>query len=228
MLLKRSTQLLRALRFKFSAAHGEKPYDWRYDPVMNPFAGYPPEYNGYEDMDHNPPCKWVDEPTHYPRPTYEELTSPYINYNSHLFVRPPDPMVPPMQTDKMGDVEHEIDYASEDHDYQPPEFETQHFLRGQALRWNLLIVMIPMLFFFFEIFASRLPENVHYKKPHPYFFGHPEENYFDELEMEMLEKPQLMQYYVDTGSHTPPRYKIVDGKLIFGRFAGVNQPLPKI
>ena len=228
MLLRRSIQITLRVRRKFGGGHVEKPYDWRYDPVVNPFAGYPPEYTGVENMDHTPPCKYVDPPTDFPQPTYQELTSPYINYQTHQFWRFVQPAMPPQQTDKEEDVEHEMDYGSEDTDHQPAEFETQHFLRGTPFRWSIVLFIIPFWFFFLEIMYSRQPDHVHYRKPHPYFFGHPEENHFDEFEMEMLEKPHIMQYYIDTGMHTEPKYKIVDGKLVFDRFAGVNQPLPEL
>merc|ERR1712050_798800 len=69
--------------------------------------------------------------------------------------------------DPNGDVAHEIDYGSEDLDFQPDCFKTQHF-KKKGFIWPWIVLgMLPVIFLGNEYLAQGFPDSDHWKNPRP-------------------------------------------------------------
>ena len=76
----------------------------------------------------------------------------------------------------MADAAHEYDYESEDLDYQPESFQSQHF-RKQGPLWMWVIVgTLPLTFIGNELFYQYWPDvdNWRYQRPAP--LNYPDED----------------------------------------------------
>merc|ERR1711957_62322 len=96
------------------------------------------------------------------------------------------------------EVAHEADFGSEDLDFQPEEFTTQHFHRvGWLWPW-LIMGFSGLLYCIGELLYQKAPDHLTYRKPHPYHLGHPD-SAMHELQVRRLTHPEEFQDMYDAG-----------------------------
>ena len=124
----------------------------------------------------------------------------------------------------MADIAHEYDYESEDTDFQAESFETQHFRKkGPAWIW-ILAGTAPLWFFGNELFFQYWPDedNWRYQRPPP--LNYPDETETPDNEyLDMFKSGPHRDYY-DAGIVNAPFFEVIDGKKVYSKWAGVNQP----
>lgn len=117
-----------------------------------------------------------------------------------------------------------MDYESEDLDFQPETFAFQHF-RKQGPYWMWWIAgMMPILFFGNELFFQYWPdaENWRYQRPPPLDYPNPSDT--PDTEVHKVFQSDAFKDMHDAGVTVPPFFDIIDGKKVYTKWAGVNQP----
>lgn len=121
-------------------------------------------------------------------------------------------------------MEHEIDYESEDHDYQPAEPKMQHYKRrGGHLIWYLAAAF-PIIFTWLELFWSKFPSDTFFRKPLPPPLNFPDTNLSPDTEYYDESKTLVFKLMYENGSINEFPFEIVDGKKVYKRFVGLNPP----
>ena len=225
MLISKTTSrhLLRGLLKKnFGSSH--YVYDWRTDPKYNPY-----HTTDYSDVGINQAD--LQSPTVAPRtplnvilpPEGVDISSPNVNFNYHstpierrTITRAPD-------WDHKHDVDHEADFGSEDMDFQPECYKTQHFHK-QGWIWPWVIVAFAgLLYVGFELGYAHYPDHNFFKKPRPLPFSNAETSWSKKDQNIYENRERFQRFAIDSGA-SEPRWKIENKNFVFDRFAGVNQP----
>ena len=226
LITKGKVSLLNSISFSFSGGPA-KPYDWRDDPKCNPHFKLKASHIGHQNMSNDTPHISTPKKLLIITSGGVDKTNPYINFKPHKVYSEPVFPLPPLEFDMDENIAHEMDYGSEDMDFQPEDFKTQHFHRqGWITTWVLFGIM-PFLYFIWELLYQHYPDHLHFRKPHPYYYGHPHEDRID-LDDYFLNNPRARQNLIDSGLFRHPEYEIVDGEYVFSKFAGVNQPITPI
>ena len=123
---------------------------------------------------------------------------------------------------------HEIEYESEDFDYQPAEPKMQHYKkRGGHLIWYVASAF-PIIFTWLELFYSKFPSDTHFKKPLPPPLDFPDTTLSPDTEYYNESKTLTFKLMYENGSVNEFPFEIVDGQKVFKKFVGLNQPRPFI
>ena len=127
-------------------------------------------------------------------------------------------------TNYMNDIAHEYDYESEDLDYQAESFETQHFRKKGPLWMWLIVGTCPLWFFANELFLQYWGEedNFKYQRPPPLNYPNDSDTPDDKL-LAMFKSVPHMNLY-DAGVVNAPFFEVIDGKKVYTKWSGVNQP----
>lgn len=127
-------------------------------------------------------------------------------------------------TDYLHDCAHEYDYESEDLDFQPESFGYQHFRKQGPIWMNILIGLMPLLYFGNELFYQFWPDvdNWRYQRPPP--LNYPNDAETNDSELYKLFQTEVFKDGVDAGIVQPQWFHIVDGKKVYTKWAGVNEP----
>ena len=225
LISKTSSRILfrRIITKNFGGSH-HKVYDWRTDPKMNPF--YTTDYSdvGLDVSSLSSPTVAPERPLNVSLPPKNvDITSPYVNYNSHS--TPFDRIIPTRAPDfdHKHDIDHEADFGSEDMDFQPECYKTQHFHK-QGWLWPWVgIAFIGLIYVGFELGYQHYPDHNYFKKPRPLPFTN-EETSWSKLDQKIYDnRDRLLRFAYDEGA-AQPRWKIENNNFVFDRFAGVNQP----
>ena len=104
----------------------------------------------------------------------------------------------------------------------------QHYKKmGPSWIW----ACVSMTFFFsfwVDFLYNHSPDTEWFRKPRPPPLDYP--NALATPDSTQLKEKETLKfkYAIDSGLYKNPRYKVVDGKKVFDRFAGVNQPMERI
>lgn len=84
----------------------------------------------------------------------------------------------------------------------------------------------PFWFTFMELFYQEWPDadNWRYQRPPP--LNYPDDLETPDTEVSELFKTEQYKDLYDAGTVNPPFFEIKDGKKVYSRWAGVNDPLP--
>jgi len=126
------------------------------------------------------------------------------------------------------DVAHEYDYESEDLDFQPETFKMQHFRKKGPLTGWIICAMLPLIYFHIEFLYNHYPDEDHWRIPRPPPLEYPDPEDTDDVLTVNDYNTKIGKYLRDTGIIDDIWYDIVDGKKVYKRFAGVNQPMENI
>lgn len=208
----------------------KKEYDWRDDITRNPdITTADPRYQvGQINIDEMP-MPYEHEPD-----TWQPAYSRTYNYNDASIIydhRLSNHHYPPTEQyaaywDPDNDVAHEIDYGSEDLDFQPDDFKTQHFKKKGFMWPFLLVAALPWLYFWNEYLAQGFPDRDHWKMPLPPPTDYPDEETAD-TSMYNAYNSHTGRTVYDAGRIVPLGFDMVDGKKIYKRFTCANQPMSK-
>jgi hypothetical protein len=146
-------------RFAFSGAHHPKPFDWRDDHALNPYyeidpraLGVPNSYEYAQPFESKPHILPSSFPAEY---NAKDLTTNYIGSGPLLSVAETNALEPHSQN-LWDDIAHEWEYESEDLDFQPETFKSQHFRKKGMLHYWVLISLIPYIMVFFEVVYHQM------------------------------------------------------------------------
>ena len=125
----------------------------------------------------------------------------------------------------MDDVKHEEDYDSEDMDIAPKTERTQHYKKLGTI-WVWAFVSGTFFYsFFIEYLYNHYPYVEFFRKPLPPPWDHPDPFTTPDSNFAKLKTLNAYKYAVDSDLVADPDVKLVDGKKVYGRFVGVNQPM---
>ena len=126
------------------------------------------------------------------------------------------------------DVAHEADYESEDADFYPKSEKMQHYKKLGPI-WIWAAVSMTFFFFFWVDFVyNHFPDELWHRKPRPPPLDFPDPISTPDTYQLQTAQTNEFKYAVDAGIFEKPPFKIVDGKKVYDRFAGVNQPMDVI
>ena len=220
--LGKQAQLRQIIQKSFGGGHHHK-YDWRTDPQKNPFHTTDFSDVGLEGVHLQSPTVADPLPMYvYPPPEGVDISSPNINFNPSRPIPPSPIIMRAPDWDFQHDVDHEADFGSEDMDFQPECYKTQHFHKqGWLFPW-VLVAMAGPLYVLFELVYMHYPDHNWFKKPRPLNLQDPESPFtkFDKKVYEVRDTVYRFDY--DSGV-SKPRWKIENDNIVFDRFAGVNQ-----
>lgn len=121
---------------------------------------------------------------------------------------------------------HEMDHMSEDYFYTPEHVAANHFRRrGSGILVFIWAGVMVAGYVWTELFNSKFPDENYFKKPRPPPLDFPDEDLSPDTKFLEREKDPDFQLLWENGSLDKMPYKIVDGKKIYSKFAGVNQPM---
>jgi hypothetical protein len=170
--------VLNTQRFAFSGAHHAKPYDWRDDHALNPYfeqdprsLGMPNPYEYSQPFEAHPDPLF---PSFDPQYNAKDLTVNYIGSGPTLSVAETNLLEPHSQI-LWDDIAHEWDYESEDLDFQPETFHSQHFRKKGLLYYWVLAAMVPYVLVFFEVVYHQMVDGDGLKYQRPPALNYPDE-----------------------------------------------------
>ena len=216
-------QVLRNIMAKNFGAAGPVKYDWRTDPKYNPF--FTTEFSDVGLEGQVLQCPILDAKHNMDPvlpPADVDLSSPHVNYSPHLVI--PKFITPIRQADfhLVHDMDHEADFGSEDMDFQPDDFRTQHFHKqGWVWPW-FFMGFAGAIYFAMELAYQHYPDHNFFKKPFPLGLNHPDSN-FSKADMEIYEQRDRINRFIYDSGYARPKWKIENNEFVFDRFAGVNQ-----
>lgn len=226
MLLRKLTSLKKISIPRHFGGVVKKEYDWRDDANVNPDITlrdprYMPEQINPDEM----PMPYYREPDD-PTPVIPnwDRNNLSINYNHQKACNDIGPEYEQVASywNPDADVAHEIDYGSEDLDFQPDCFKTQHF-KKKGFIWPWIVVgFLPFIFFGNEYLVQGFPDRDHWKVPLPPPTNHPDEEDTPDTELYNMVHNVSGRTYMDSGMFKDLHYDIIDGKKVFKRFAPVN------
>jgi hypothetical protein len=130
--------------------------------------------------------------------------------------------------DPDNDMAHEFDYESEDLDFQPEDFKTQHFKKkGPIWPW-FIAAMTWHIYFWLEFLYQHYPDEDNWRVPMPPPLDYPDADDTDDTDSYKDEFTEDGRYWRETAAVTDIWYDIKDGKKVIRRFGGANQPMPYI
>ena len=125
----------------------------------------------------------------------------------------------------MEEVAHEGVYDSEDLDYQAESFSSQHFRKASGSWFWILMLSAPLWFTYMEIFHQFMPDDDNYKFQRPPPLNYPDDTETPDTEVLELFESKAHKLLYDAGVTNPPFFEVKDGKKVYSKWSGVNQPL---
>jgi hypothetical protein len=103
-----------------------------------------------------------------------------------------------------ADVAHEYDYESEDLDFQPEDFHSQHFRKkGHMWMW-FVVALMPFIFFSAEFFLQKYPDEDYWRYQRPPPLNWPDtEDTPDEDTFRKFKSQEFKRLY-EAGQLVPP------------------------
>jgi hypothetical protein len=102
----------------------------------------------------------------------------------------------------------------------------QHYKRrGGHLIWYF-VFCIPFIYTWLELFWSKFPSDTFFKKPLPPPLDFPDTTLSPDTEKYNLSKTIDYKLLYENGSLNEFPFEIIDGKKVYKRFVGLNQPKP--
>lgn len=196
------TSLLKAPRFGFSGGHHHKPYDWRDDHALNPYyeldpraVGTPNPYEYAQPYEAEPEKRIPTFPDEY---NPKDLSVNFIGRGPLLSVAETNLIEPHSQT-LWADIAHEWDYESEDLDFQPETFHSQHFRKKGLLHYWVIAAMVPYIMVITEVVYVQMVDGdgLKYQRPPP--LNYPDEEDTPDTETYENWKTPEFTYLWDAG-----------------------------
>ena len=164
-------------RYAFGGA-AAKPYDWRDDHALNPFyeldprtVGNPDPFTYAEPFDIKPvPNISAFSPEYNPK----DLTQNYRGTYRMQSVSETNLLDPAHQI-YWNDISHEWDYESEDLDFQPETFKSQHFRKKGSIWIWAIVAMIPYWYVIQEVIYHQMVDGDQNKYQRPPPLNYPDE-----------------------------------------------------
>ncbi len=160
------------LRYKFSGGHHAKPYDWRDDHALNPFyesdprtVGTPDPHSYAQPFEHDPVPYISAYPTVY---NPKDLSTNFVGSHPLMSVAETNGFSPHRQN-LWDDIAHEWDYESQDLDYQPESFHSQHFRKKGYLWYWVILGLTPYWLVITEVVYNQMVDGdgLKYQRPPP-------------------------------------------------------------
>lgn len=189
-------------RFAFSGGHHHKPYDWRDDHALNPFYEQDPRALGTPNSyEYGQPfeAELVLAPSSFsPEYNPKDLTLNYIGSGPRYSVAETN-LLEPHSQNLWDDIAHEWDYESEDLDFQPETFHSQHFRKKGHLWMWVAIAMIPYAIVISEVVYQQMVDGdgLKYQRPPP--LNYPDEEDTPDTETYENWKTPEFTYLHDSG-----------------------------
>lgn len=165
-------------RFAFSGGHHQKPYDWRDDHALNPFYEEDPRRTGIPDSyAYNQP---YDGPSFQylspfsPEYNPKDLTTNYVGTYPIRSVAETN-MLEPHHQNIWDDIAHEWDYESEDLDFQPETFKSQHFRKKGGVWVWAVVALLPYWGVIQEVIYNQMVDGDQNKYQRPPPLNYPDE-----------------------------------------------------
>jgi hypothetical protein len=196
------TSLRRLAAASFSGAAHAKPFDWRDDHALNPFYEQDPRTLGCEDS-HSYQYPHVADGLVAETPFPEnynpkDLTSNFVGSWPTLSVSETNLVETPSQN-LWDDIAHEWDYESEDLDFQPETFHSQHF-RKKGLIWMwVVIALCPYWYVIDECIYEQQVDGDGFKYQRPPPLNYPDEEDTPDTETYENWKTPEFTYLWDSG-----------------------------
>ncbi|CAM6006534.1 unnamed protein product [Sphagnum balticum] len=191
----------------FSGGHHAKPFDWRDDHDLNPNFSRDPRRIGCKDpYSYSYPHEQDADPWESIFPQNynpKDLTQNFVGTLPLKSVAETNLMEPPHQV-LMDDLAHEFDYESEDLDFQPETFKSQHF-RKKGLTWMWgLNALWPFIYVIAEVVYQQMVngDGIKYQRPPPLNF--PDEEDTPDTETHELWQTPAFVYLWDAGLMKDP------------------------
>ena len=113
--------------------------------------------------------------------------------------------------DKPHVIEHLADYESEDLDFQPDTFSSQHFRSKGSILGYILMGFLPIFFFTNEFFFNHYPDEDYWRISRPPPLDYPDNDDTDDTETVQDYNSLEGRRMVDTGLSYELWYDIKDG-----------------
>lgn len=209
--------------------HHHKEYDWRDDPKVNKDLyddvrgrGWNPEnytfpYEGRDDwyfINHPKELK-IDQLTHNLRPEFK----PSTELNNTMTAN---------EWSMEGDIAHEYDYESEDLDFQPESIKMQHYRKKGPIWGYFILGCLPIIYFFSDFIYQNANDEDSWRISRPPPLNYPDIDDTDDTDTYQDYHSRTGRLMKDTGLVGDLWFDIVDGKKVYRRFSGVNQPMDDI
>lgn len=165
-------------RFAFSGGHHHKPYDWRDDHALNPFYEEDPRRMGIPDsyaynQPYDGPANQYTSPF-APEYNPKDLTTNYVGTYPIRSVAETN-LLEPHHQNVMDDIAHEWDYESEDLDFQPETFKSQHFRKKGGLWIWGVVALLPYWGVIQEVIYNQMVDGDQNKYQRPPPLNYPDE-----------------------------------------------------
>jgi hypothetical protein len=190
----------------FSGGHHSKPFDWRDDYDLNPNyqrdprrMGVPDPYSYSYPHEADPPQRIIPFANYDPK----DLTQNFVGTFRLQSAAETNHPCPPQQV-ILDDIAHEYDYESEDLDFQPESFKSQHF-RKRGMDWMWLVVaLFPYIFVISETIYNQIVDGDQWKYQRPPPLNYPDEEDTPDTETyELFNSPEF-KYLHDAGLMKDP------------------------
>jgi len=104
----------------------------------------------------------------------------------------------------------------------------QHFRKKGPISQWVFAGLLPLIYFYIEYLYTHYPDEDNWKIPHPPPLNYPDTEDTDDTDTYNDYHSKEGKYLRDSGIVGDLWFDIVDGKKVYRRFAGVNQPLADI
>ena len=110
-------------------------------------------------------------------------------------------------------------------DAQPDSPLLQHFKRQGPISVWFILVQMSWIYYAINFLYQHYTDAEYFKKPRPPPLDHPNDTTTPDTSSVKAKKTKEYRYLLDSGHLSPIRVDIVDGKKVFDKWAGVNQPM---
>ena len=189
-------------RFHFGGGHATKPYDWRDDHALNPYyeedprRRHIPDSYAYGQPYESAPSKPI--PTFPDNYNPKDLTQNFVGSRESYDMTEHN-LLEPHHQNVWDDIAHEWDYESEDLDFQPETFHSQHF-RKKGMIWPWFgVALIPYWLVIQEVIYHQMVDGDQNKYQRPPPLNYPDEEDTPDTETYELWKSEEFTYLHDAG-----------------------------
>lgn len=212
----------------FGGHHEVKEYDWRDDPNVNNDLVVDIRDRGWDPAKYKFPYEGKDE-WFFPIQGHEAYKSSDVTLNLRPENKKFDVDYTKMRVsywNQDAEVAHEADYESEDLDFSPEDFKTQHFRKKGPLFLYYICGNLLVLGFWLEFITQHFPDEDHWRISRLPPLDFPDSDDTDDTQTYEDYHSKDGRYLVDTGAIGELWFDIKDGEKIVRPFAGGNQPMP--
>ena len=193
-------------RYMFGG-HAPKPFDWRDDHALNPFyeedprtTGIPDPYTYGQPFEAEPDKTFIVFPQEY---NPKDLTQNFVGTYPLKSVAETN-LLDPHHQNAWDDIAHEWDYESEDLDFQPETFHSQHFRKKGGIWIWALVALIPYWYVIQEVIYHQMVDGDQNKYQRPPPLNYPDEDDTPDTETHDIWQTGEFTYFWDAGLMRDP------------------------